>query len=58
MLANFILMSNTINLLKTVIIFGVDNSSSDHTDNEKKRYLNSWQRLNGWIRQYSNNSRS
>ena len=35
---------------KNVIIFGVDDSSSVHVDNRKKRYLRSWLRSNRWIR--------
>ena len=42
---------------KNVNIFGVGNSSSKHTDNNKKRYFSSWRKTNTRIGQYYNNSR-
>ena len=40
------------NMGKSVIIFGVDLSSSVHIDNREKRYLNSWKRSSTRIRWY------
>ena len=39
---------------QNVLIFGVDMSSSVHTDNMKKRHISSWKRTNTRVRTYFN----
>ena len=45
----FFPLSHGSGLGKNAIIFGVDNSSFEHADYRKKRYLNYWKRSARWI---------